>query len=226
MYLLALPLLLLAPSLVSARTISIAVGQGGLKFTPSIVTAAVGDKLDFHFYPQNHSVVASSFSRPCVPVQADGGLFSGFMSTNTTDEGQTKVFEVTVNSTDPIWIYCSQGRHCEGGMSMVVNQPSGSNSLAAYQAAARSVTAASSPAHIAGGVFIQNNNATANNGTSSSGGGGNGTAPSSAAPTATPTGTAVTATPTPGAAGRKTAVGLLGMMGAAVFVGAFGAGIV
>jgi plastocyanin len=37
----------------AAATISIAVGNGGLVFTPSSVTAAVGDILEFSFYPRN-----------------------------------------------------------------------------------------------------------------------------------------------------------------------------
>lgn len=207
--------LLLAPTLAAAKTISIAVGQDGLKFTPSVVTAAVGDKLDFHFYPKNHSVVASSFSKPCTPVQPDGGLYSGFRATTAEDPS---VFEVTVNDTNPIWIYCSQITHCEGGMSMVVNQPSGSNTLAAYQAASKSVARSQSPVHVAGGVFVPSNGTA--NGTSTSGS--NSTHTSSTGPSPT-TSQTIIATPTPGEAGR-TGIAMC-LMGALV-AGAFVAGMV
>ena len=118
MYLLAFSLVL-APGLASARNFEISVGLGGrLDFQPSQVAAQVGDKVKFHFYPKNHSVAVSSFDKPCVPIETDGGLFSGFRPTDTLN---TTVFEVTVNDTKPMWIYCSQAKHCQAGMSMVVN---------------------------------------------------------------------------------------------------------
>lgn len=109
-----------ALSLASAKTIDVSVGQNGLTFTPNIVVAAPGDKVDFHYFPKNHSVVQSSFAAPCVPIKPDGGIFSGFQPTKAESP---LVFEVTVNDTTPIWIYCAQEKHCEMGMSMVINQP-------------------------------------------------------------------------------------------------------
>ncbi len=70
-----LPLVALPISL--AKTITIGVGEGGLVFKPESVTADVGDLLDFHFYPKNHSVVQGTFSSPCQPLA--GGVYSGFM---------------------------------------------------------------------------------------------------------------------------------------------------
>ena len=70
-----LPLIALPLSL--AKTITIGVGEGGLVFKPESVTADVGDLLDFHFYPKNHSVVQGTFSSPCQPLA--GGAYSGFM---------------------------------------------------------------------------------------------------------------------------------------------------
>ena len=67
--------------LVWGKTIDVTVGNGGLVFSPSIVTADVGDKVDFHFFPKNHSVVQSSFQAPCVPIKPDEGIFSGFQPT-------------------------------------------------------------------------------------------------------------------------------------------------
>ena len=69
-----LPLIAVPISL--AKSITIGVGEGGLVFKPESVTADVGDLLQFHFYPKNHSVVQGSFSTPCQPLA--GGVYSGF----------------------------------------------------------------------------------------------------------------------------------------------------
>lgn len=105
-----------------AANIPVAVGNGGLIFNPSIVTANVGDTLSFSYYPRNHSVAQSSFADPCHPL-ASSGIFSGFQPLSA-GPGPVE-FVVEVNDTKPIWIYCSQakGSHCQNGMAMVVNQP-------------------------------------------------------------------------------------------------------
>lgn len=132
-----LPLVALPLSL--AKIISIDVGEGGLVFKPESVTADVGDLLQFSFYPRNHSVAQGSFSSPCRPLA--GGVYSGFMPV-AAGKGvcppeinhsaqinfhanyiQSSTFQVTVNSTNPIYLYCSQIEHCEKGMAMVVNPP-------------------------------------------------------------------------------------------------------
>lgn len=134
---------------VSAATISIDVGEGGsLKFDPDSVTAAVGDTLEFHFYSGSggHSVVSSSFSSPCQPET--NSFFSGYVTGDGTGD---MTFVTTVNSTDPIWFYCSLGFHCQSGMVGVVNPPSG-QTVSDYAAAAQKVTEASAPASPQGGV--------------------------------------------------------------------------
>jgi plastocyanin len=66
-----------------ATTIPIKVGNGQLTFDPSSTTAQVGDVLEFHFFPRNHSVVQGSFDQACNPLS--GGFFSGFgFPVNTT----------------------------------------------------------------------------------------------------------------------------------------------
>jgi hypothetical protein len=47
------------------------------------VVAAVGDKVQFHFFPLNHSVVQSSFDTPCQPT--NNGIFSGFFQVNSDE---------------------------------------------------------------------------------------------------------------------------------------------
>jgi hypothetical protein len=39
--------------------------------------------------------------------------------------GKEITFTVTVNNTTPLWFYCAQGKHCQTGMSMVVNVAAG-----------------------------------------------------------------------------------------------------
>lgn len=53
-------------------------------------------------------------------------------------------FQTMVNSTDPIWFYCSLDSHCQEGMVGVINPPSG-QSISDYAMAAKSVAKASAP---------------------------------------------------------------------------------
>ncbi|RDW85524.1 hypothetical protein BP5796_03849 [Coleophoma crateriformis] len=130
-----------------AATIDIDVGDNGLKFTPNTSTAAIGDVLAFHFYPGGHSVVSGPLANPCNPDATS--FFSGYMP--GTNSGDT-TFEVTVNSTNPIWFYCSLARHCENGMVGVVNPPAGTP-LDTYASAAAAVRAGTAPANPVGGVL-------------------------------------------------------------------------
>ncbi|KAM0798570.1 Cupredoxin [Usnea florida] len=114
-----LPLLLPLLPLTFATTIPITVGDGALAFNPSTLTASIGDTLSFSYYPKNHSVTQSSFANPCHPLS--GGFFSGFHPLSAGPGPVT--FNVRVNDTAPLWIYCSQETHCQKGMAMVVNPP-------------------------------------------------------------------------------------------------------
>ena len=100
----------------TSSVISVSVGASGLVFTPDTATAAMGDNIQFHITP-GHSVTQSTFSDPCHPI-AGVGVYSGFPTGSTP-------FTITVNNTDPIWLYCSQtaGGHCQAGMAMVINAP-------------------------------------------------------------------------------------------------------
>ena len=96
------------------------VGDGGLTFDPAEVKAAVGDVVEFHFYPQAHSVAQASFDAPCQPLNTTG-FFSGpiAVKSGVSDE----VFSVTVKDEKPLWFYCATAQHCQGGMVGVVNAP-------------------------------------------------------------------------------------------------------
>lgn len=94
-----------------ATTHQVTVGPG-LSYSPSTITAAQGDFVSFKF-GSGHNVVSGSFGSPCQP---DGNIYSG-------DAGDGDVFSVMINSTDPVWIYCSVPHHCQSGMAMVINAP-------------------------------------------------------------------------------------------------------
>jgi plastocyanin len=107
----------------------------GLHFEPENVVAAIGDVIEFHFLPKNHSVVQSSFDKPCEPLST-ASIFSGFNFATTAGEAPN-VFSFVVKDTNPFWYYCSQtaGNHCQSGMSGVINQNFDSNdkTLAKYK---------------------------------------------------------------------------------------------
>ncbi|KAI9675754.1 MAG: hypothetical protein M1817_001121 [Caeruleum heppii] len=102
-----------------------------LVFTPNDIKAAKGDMIQFQFYPKNHSIVQSTFDKPCEPI-ADNmpgakGFFSGFMPVSA-NASMMPVYTVEVKDDKPMWFYCSQGKHCQGGMVGVVNAPAANTS--------------------------------------------------------------------------------------------------
>ncbi|CAO2656395.1 Nn.00g051980.m01.CDS01 [Neocucurbitaria sp. VM-36] len=109
--------------------------NGGLHFEPENVVAEPGDLMEFHFLPKNHTIVQSSFDKPCEPLEGGKGIFSGFNFPTAAGEAPN-VFTFMVQSRDPIWYYCSQtvGNHCQKGMSGVINQNfDGDKTLAKYK---------------------------------------------------------------------------------------------
>jgi len=128
---------------------TVTAGNGALKYVPNSITAAVGDTIEFHFYPPEHSVAQSSFAAPCVPL----GPTAFFSGPFTQSSGQNaNVFTLTINDTNPIWFYCGVPTHGESGMAGVINPPSGNDTIAAYIANAAQATT-QAPATIQGGVI-------------------------------------------------------------------------
>jgi len=116
-----LPLTLLLP-LTPAPNIAIQVGQSGLSFTPNTTTAVVGDTLTFHYQSSTHNVIRGSPSSACTPLIGDGIFYSGTIPIPEDADSSPTTFVVTVNdTTQPMWFYCSVGRHCQSGMVGVVN---------------------------------------------------------------------------------------------------------
>ncbi|KAK5624523.1 hypothetical protein RRF57_000239 [Xylaria bambusicola] len=105
------------------RKLHIDVGfNGELMFNPNNVTELVGTVVEFSYNPANHSIVQSSFDKPCQPIERDGGGFvAPFVPTKQAPSGVT--FEVTLTNADPIWFYCAQTTksHCQSGMLGSIN---------------------------------------------------------------------------------------------------------
>jgi plastocyanin len=93
---------------------TVQVGQTGIVFQPDTIKAGTGDVIEFVIHT-SHSVARSSFDSPCQPISGTG-IWSGFAKGATT-------FSVTINDTNPIWLYCAAPEHCQSGMAMVINPP-------------------------------------------------------------------------------------------------------
>ncbi|KAF2099143.1 hypothetical protein NA57DRAFT_76375 [Rhizodiscina lignyota] len=127
--------------------------NGMLRYEPENIVAEIGDLVEVHYLPKNHSFAQSSFQKPCVPIN-DDAKFSGFMPTK---EGEApNVFTIEIDSKEPQWYYCPQtvGSHCQMGMAMVINQNFNSpNTLDAYKAAANKTEVSISPPRVQGGTI-------------------------------------------------------------------------
>jgi hypothetical protein len=57
-----------------------------------------------------------------MPNKTDA-FFSGFMPSNATAvaAGNVLTYTIRVMDSKPIWYYCSQGQHCQGGMVGAIN---------------------------------------------------------------------------------------------------------
>jgi hypothetical protein len=102
-------------------------GTAGTIFSPDKVTAPVGSMVQFQFMGGNHTVTQSTFDQPCTPISAINasavGINTDFVpAMNAMQSGQIPVYSIMINDTRPIWLYCAQGRHCQNGMTMVINE--------------------------------------------------------------------------------------------------------
>lgn len=118
-----------------------------LVFNPQVITAAVGDLINFEFHGGNHTVTQSSFTNPCTQqfntVTQQNGFSSPFMPFDAAS-GQIGVFTLEVTQTaNPIWFFCARKPHCHGGMYGAINPPTtGAKTFAAFAA---SVPASNEP---------------------------------------------------------------------------------
>ncbi|TAQ85378.1 hypothetical protein B7494_g6298 [Chlorociboria aeruginascens] len=161
----------MASSVLASSSHKVTVGQKNLQYDPSSLTdVAPGDTVEFSFFPANHSVTQSSFAAPCAPL-AGGGFFSGFQPTSDATGANPTTFTITVNDTNPIWVYCSQtkGNHCQSGMVFAINAATtGNKTLLAYQQAAAKTTLSTSPPFgpVGGALVLASGNSTSATGSS------------------------------------------------------------
>ena len=89
---------------------------------PNVVTAAVGDVIQFQFANGNHTVTQSSGDAACQPLQQTvaTAVHSGHIpfKDNQTEVG---TFNMPVTATTTMFFYCATGPHCQEGQTMVVN---------------------------------------------------------------------------------------------------------
>jgi plastocyanin len=123
------------PPAVRSATIDVTVGgpNGTVAYSPEYVNASVGDIVRFTFQQKNHTVTQSSFASPCSALP--NGFDSGFVPVAANVTSGFTTAELTVQNTNPIWVYCQQTGHCEQGMVFAVN-PGSDAKFAAFKAAA------------------------------------------------------------------------------------------
>jgi len=203
---------------VAVQVVKVSDKNGDLRFIPDNIQAPVGSMIQFQYYPKNHSVVQAGFAAPCVPLEqsnatAGPGFFSGFMPVDAGS--QTKpTFTIMVNTQAPIWFYCSQAKHCQGGMVGVINAVAGSpKNIDTFRAAAAAAPANLSPGQSGSG-------SSSGSGTSAVASGGVTTTLATATSSSTASGTALVQATT---AGGPAAIKLGAHSGIGLVLAAFGA---
>lgn len=115
---------------------------------PNSVVAAVGDVVQFQFSNGNHTVTQSTADAACKPMEA--GVHSGHIP---FEDGQTEVgtFNMPVTSTEPMFLYCATGPHCQLGQVMVVN-PANAKQVADYAKLSQESTESVDGTDVVGGT--------------------------------------------------------------------------
>ncbi|KAF3152048.1 hypothetical protein TWF594_005803 [Orbilia oligospora] len=122
--------------------------DGNDVFEPASLMAATGDTVVFEFHPSTHSVARGIFDKPCQPLEK-GGFYSGFL--RVSGGAKSPTFSIKVEDSNPIWYYCTVGKHCQGGMVGVIN-PGPKDDLKAYIAASKKAPSNVSPKEVNGGT--------------------------------------------------------------------------
>jgi hypothetical protein len=83
--------------------------------------------VQFQFHAGNHTVTQSTYDAPCQPIAQHSnvtGFHSGFLPVAASAaQGMIPTYTIQINNTNPLWLYCAQGKHCANGMVMVINEP-------------------------------------------------------------------------------------------------------
>ncbi|KZT74758.1 hypothetical protein DAEQUDRAFT_760778 [Daedalea quercina L-15889] len=93
-------------------------------YTPNFLSASAADQVTSHFEQADLTATQSSFNDPCHEIS--GGFDSGFMFVSSNQIANFPTYTITVNDTNPIWVYCRQAddtpkSHCGNGMVFAVN---------------------------------------------------------------------------------------------------------
>ncbi|KAH4291061.1 hypothetical protein HBH64_124120 [Parastagonospora nodorum] len=136
----ALPPIVTSPSLFASQAFllkrsstshTIKVGPGTeFKFEPAVLPdVLIGDVISFEFYPKGHSVARADFEKPCVPYESNGANRDGFWSGEQMIETGTSNFDVSINSTEPVFFYCAAKDSCHKHLMVGVINPNETQTL-------------------------------------------------------------------------------------------------
>ncbi|KAJ4410901.1 hypothetical protein N0V91_001830 [Didymella pomorum] len=130
------------------QIIPVVVGGPQDTFVPNSIVAAVGDIVQFQFSNGNHTVTQSTVDQACTPMAA--GVHSGHIP---FQDGQTDVgtFNMPVTSTDPMFLYCATGPHCQEGQVMVIN-PANAKQVADYAKLSQATEKSTDGTDVVGGT--------------------------------------------------------------------------
>ncbi|GAA5898990.1 hypothetical protein JCM5296_006980 [Sporobolomyces johnsonii] len=131
-------------------------GSAGLVYTPSNISAAVGDTVTFVFQAKNHTVTQSSFAAPCQPLvnasTGARGFDSGYVPV-ASDAAQAPAWTVQILTSGPIWFYCAQTGHCGQGMVGSINAAvEGNKTFADFKALALGKTSTGGGTVVSSGI--------------------------------------------------------------------------
>ncbi|KAJ5047740.1 hypothetical protein J3E72DRAFT_204375 [Bipolaris maydis] len=126
-------------SATEVRYHTVKAGAGGFHFEPAELTnVSVGDVVTFEFYPPDHSVARAEFGSACVPYEYTGkdriGFWSGTQWVKTHND--ITHWNLTINSTEPIFYYCAAPDSCKGKQMIGVINPNATQTLHDQQLAA------------------------------------------------------------------------------------------
>ncbi|KAJ6192082.1 hypothetical protein J3E72DRAFT_204757 [Bipolaris maydis] len=114
-------------SATEVRYHTVKAGAGGFHFEPAeLANVSVGDVITFEFYPPDHSVARAEFGSACVPYEYTG----------RDRTGKITYWNLTINSTEPIFYYCAAPDSCKGKQMVGVINPNATQTLHDQQLAA------------------------------------------------------------------------------------------
>lgn len=109
------------------QVVTVSTANNSLVYTPNNIKANPGEMVQFQFVAGNHTVTQSTFDQPCTPISTIMSNVTGFHSgyqpaAASQQSGMIPTYTVMINDSKPIWLYCAQGKHCQSGMVMVINE--------------------------------------------------------------------------------------------------------